>query len=282
MVDGWRRTLGRGSYISRFQFPSPWIHMTKSLHTTFSSAYIYVDSLAHGRCGCNLKLIIFKLISKMYILSICCEFALWWMPDVSIDDQLTMVEVTAWCRQAASYYIIQCWPSSMTPCGDPRSRWVATMSFVLWFKFQLNLFIGAKLKSRFVDGTPTLDVFDLEKTHMKFWRKKIARKQFLAEVPQNVIRWITWPGGSVVNSRCDWMSGSHFTVQKSKFVFIGSTAIVTERSSGTIFPTYTFFVPNISGLAQTVLRGEAKVVAVVAADAERTENINLINQQWFT
>ena len=156
------------------------------------------------------------------------------------------------------------------------------MSFVFWFKFQLNLFIGAKLKSRFVDGTPTLDVFDLEKTHMKFWRKKIARKQSLADVPQNVIRWITWPGGSAVNSRCDWVSGSHFTVQKSKFVFIGSTAIVTERSSGTIFPTYTFFVPNISGLAQTVLRGEAKVVAVVAADAERTENINLISQQWFT
>ena len=40
---------------------------------------------------------------------------------------------------------------------------------------------------------------------------------------------------------------------------------VTERSSSTFFQTHIFFVPNIYGLAQTVLMWEAKVVAAAAA-----------------
>ena len=46
----------------------------------------------------------------------------------------------------------------MTPCDVRRARWMATVSFVSWLKFQWNLFIGAKLKTRCVDGTPTSDV----------------------------------------------------------------------------------------------------------------------------
>ena len=39
-----------------------------------------VKSLAPGRCGCNLELIIFKFISRIAIFSISCEIALWWVP----------------------------------------------------------------------------------------------------------------------------------------------------------------------------------------------------------
>ena len=42
----------------------------------------------------------------------------------------------------------------------------------------------------------------------------------------------------------------------------------TERSSSTFSQTYTFFVPNISGEAQTVLTWEAKVIAAAAAAAD--------------
>ena len=49
---------------------------------------------------------------------------------------------------------------------------------------------------------------------------------------------------------------------------------VMERSSSTIPQTHTFFVPNIKGLAQTVLTWEGKVFAAAAdadADADAAE-----------
>ena len=45
----------------------------------------WVNSLAPGRSGSNLKLIIFKLILRIDILSISFEFALRWMPQNTFD-----------------------------------------------------------------------------------------------------------------------------------------------------------------------------------------------------
>ena len=44
-----------------------------------------------------------------------------------------------------------------------------------------------------------------------------------------------------------------------------------ERSSSTIPQTRIFFVPNIKGLAQTVLTWEGKVFAAADADADTAE-----------
>ena len=33
------------------------------------------------------------------------------------DDKSTLVQVMAWCRQATSHYLNQCWPRSPTPYG---------------------------------------------------------------------------------------------------------------------------------------------------------------------
>ena len=33
----------------------------------------------------------------------------------STDDKSTLVQVMAWCHQAPSHYLNQCWPRSMTP-----------------------------------------------------------------------------------------------------------------------------------------------------------------------
>ena len=33
------------------------------------------------------------------------------------DDKLTLVQAMAWCRQATSHYLSQCWPRSMLPYG---------------------------------------------------------------------------------------------------------------------------------------------------------------------
>ena len=36
----------------------------------------------------------------------------------------TLVQVMAWCRQATSHYLSQCWPRSLSPYGVTRPQWV--------------------------------------------------------------------------------------------------------------------------------------------------------------
>ena len=38
----------------------------------------------------------------------------------------TLVQVMAWCRQATSHYMNQCWPRSLPPYGITRPHWVKT------------------------------------------------------------------------------------------------------------------------------------------------------------
>ena len=46
----------------------------------------------------------------------------------STDDKSTLVQVIAWCRQATSHYLSQCWPRSMSPDGFSRPQWVKLLS----------------------------------------------------------------------------------------------------------------------------------------------------------
>ena len=50
--------------------------------------------------------------------------ALRWMPLDLTDDKSTLVQIMAWCRQATSHYLSQCWTSSMSPYGVTRPQWV--------------------------------------------------------------------------------------------------------------------------------------------------------------
>ena len=61
--------------------------------------------------------------------SISCEIALRWMSLDLTDDKLTLVQVMAWCRQATSHYLSQCWPRSMWPYGVTRPQWVKCSIF---------------------------------------------------------------------------------------------------------------------------------------------------------
>ena len=75
------------------------------------------------------------------------------------------------------------------------------------------------------------------------------------------------------------MSGSHFILQTSKFLFINVTAMTFGQGypkvTQYISQTHTFFVPNILGLAQAVLTREAKVIAAAAAaDADAAAETN--------
>ena len=43
------------------------------------------------------------------------------------DDKSTLVQVMAWCHQATSHYLSQCWPSFLSPYGVTRPQWVSIL-----------------------------------------------------------------------------------------------------------------------------------------------------------
>ena len=98
-----------------------------------------VNSLAPGGFENIFQNVFFKLISWIDTLSNSCETALRSMPQNPSDDKSTLVQVMAWCRQAASHYLSQCCPRSLSPYGVTRPQWVNT---VLW-KIRAH---GAKFK----------------------------------------------------------------------------------------------------------------------------------------
>ena len=46
------------------------------------------------------------------------------------NDKSTLVQVMAWCHQATSHYLTQCWPRSMLPYGINRPQWVNVWDFM--------------------------------------------------------------------------------------------------------------------------------------------------------
>ena len=48
------------------------------------------------------------------------------MPQELINDKSTLAPVMAWCHQATSHYLNQCWSSSKTPYGITRPQGVNT------------------------------------------------------------------------------------------------------------------------------------------------------------
>ena len=66
----------------------------------------------------------FKPILEINGWGITREIALTWMSVNLADDNLTLVHVMAWCRQATSHYLSQWRPRSMSPYGIIRQQWV--------------------------------------------------------------------------------------------------------------------------------------------------------------
>ena len=69
------------------------------------------------------------------------------------DEKSTLVQVMAWCRQATSHYLSQCWPRSLLPYGVTRPQWVnCTLPWPKW---------GSRTNNH-----------SLERKHMNvYWRK---------------------------------------------------------------------------------------------------------------
>ena len=96
---------------------------------------------APGRSECNSKNVIFNLLLLICIFRSSHDNAVWWMPQDLTDDKSTLVQVMAWCHQATSHYLSQCWLSSMSPCGIARPQWVNHHVLVPVFStWRVNIF----------------------------------------------------------------------------------------------------------------------------------------------
>ena len=88
------------------------------------------NSLAPGTFEWNFRYVIFKRILVSDGWGISCKIALIWMSLDFTGDQSTLVQVMAWCCQATSHYLSQCWPRSLSPYSVTIPQWVNS----LWHK----------------------------------------------------------------------------------------------------------------------------------------------------
>ena len=91
-----------------------------------------VNSLVPGKFARNSRQVIFKQILVIDGWGISCEIALIWMSLDFTDDQSTLVPVMAWCSQATSHYLSQCWHRSLWPYGITRPQWVNVGYWIKW------------------------------------------------------------------------------------------------------------------------------------------------------
>ena len=98
----------------------------KSICRCLQNGSHFVNSLAPGKFERKFRYIIFKWISVIDGRGISYEIALIWKSLGLTDDQSTLVQVMAWCRQATSHYLNQCWHRFISPYGITRPQWVNT------------------------------------------------------------------------------------------------------------------------------------------------------------
>ena len=97
-----------------------------------------VNLLAPGGFDYSNKFENFKLISVINILSKFCEIAIGWMSQILTDHKSILVQVMAWCRQATSDYLSQCWPRSLSPYDVTRHNELKEQYFLINYIEAIN------------------------------------------------------------------------------------------------------------------------------------------------
>ena len=92
-----------------------WYVALAKVSKEFKFCEFMLNFMALGKLGCDTKLVIAKLISRVYILRISCETVLRWMLQYLIECQSTLIQAMAYCHQATRHYLNQSWPRSMSP-----------------------------------------------------------------------------------------------------------------------------------------------------------------------
>ena len=72
----------------------------------------------------SFRSVIYEHMLGMKFFSTSYEIALRWMSQNRFHDKSTLVQVMAWCHQATSHHVSQCWPRSMWPYGVTKPQCV--------------------------------------------------------------------------------------------------------------------------------------------------------------
>ena len=75
------------------------------------------NPLTLGKCGSNSKCVIPEHRFRIKFSGTSCENDLRRMSQKTFVDDLILVQVMAWCRQATSHYLGQLWPRSISSYG---------------------------------------------------------------------------------------------------------------------------------------------------------------------
>ena len=112
---------------------------------------------------------------------ISCEIVIRWMSLDLTDDKSTLVQVMAWCRQATSHYLNQCWPRSISPYGVTGPRWVNYIPFASshWSVFILMCYDNILVRC---------DEHWYREGHIRF-----------ESVPESVVKHVPWV---IMNVKC--------------------------------------------------------------------------------
>ena len=95
--------------------------------------------MAPGKSEWNFRYVIFRRILVTDNWGISCEIALIWMSLNFTDGQSALIQVMAWCCQATSHYLSQCWPRSLSPYDVSRPQWVKACVIITFTFFQWNM-----------------------------------------------------------------------------------------------------------------------------------------------
>ena len=106
------------------------IHCVTMELSILKSGHRYISPLAPVRFKSNFSKVIFKLI---LVINGC--FFLWNCAKMNATDnnKPTLIQVMAWCLQATSHYLRQCWPRSMSLYGITTPQWVNDFLFFFFF-----------------------------------------------------------------------------------------------------------------------------------------------------
>ena len=120
------------------------IYPESCMHIVWDKRYLIFNSLAPGRPGCHFKTAIFNLVLLIGFFRSSNDNAPRWMPWDLMDNKSTLFQVMAWCRQATSHYLSQCWPSSMSPYGITRPQRVNSLwsCDAIWWHIWVNISSG--------------------------------------------------------------------------------------------------------------------------------------------
>ena len=102
-------------------------HLRWKTFAVQSKGHLKIARLTHwspGGFGCNFKNSILKLALLICTFRASFDKVIRWITQDLTDHKSTLVQVMAWCHQATSHYLSQCWPRSLSPNGVTRPQWV--------------------------------------------------------------------------------------------------------------------------------------------------------------